>query len=46
MQSCPSAARAANPITYVSRNDPPFLIAHGRADALVPHHQSELLFRV
>jgi acetyl esterase/lipase len=45
IQSCPSAVRAANPITYVSRNDPPFLIAHGQADALVPHHQSELLFR-
>jgi len=33
----------ANPITYVTRNDPPFLICHGDADPLVPHHQSELL---
>lgn len=33
----------ANPITYVTRDDPPFLIVHGDADALVPHHQSELL---
>jgi acetyl esterase/lipase len=33
----------ANPITYVSKNDPPFLIIHGDADPLVPHHQSELL---
>jgi acetyl esterase/lipase len=33
----------ANPITYVSNGDPPFLICHGDADPLVPHHQSELL---
>lgn len=33
----------ANPITYVSEDDPPFLIVHGDADPLVPHHQSELL---
>ena len=33
----------ANPITYVTRDDPPFLICHGDADPLVPHHQSELL---
>jgi hypothetical protein len=34
----------ANPITYVSRDDPPFLIVHGDQDPLVPHHQSEMLF--
>ena len=34
----------ANPITYVSKGDAPFLINHGDADATVPHHQSELLF--
>jgi acetyl esterase/lipase len=33
----------ANPITYVTPGDPPFLICHGDADPLVPHHQSELL---
>ncbi len=33
----------ANPITYVTKEDPPFLIVHGDADPLVPHHQSELL---
>jgi acetyl esterase/lipase len=33
----------ANPITYVTSDDPPFLICHGDADQLVPHHQSELL---
>jgi acetyl esterase/lipase len=33
----------ANPITYVSEGDPPFLICHGDQDPLVPHHQSQLL---
>ena len=33
----------ANPITYVSKDDPPFLIMHGDRDNLVPHHQSVLL---
>lgn len=33
----------ANPITYVTPGDPPFLIVHGDSDPLVPHHQSELL---
>jgi acetyl esterase/lipase len=33
----------ANPITYVTKDDPPFLIVHGDSDPLVPHHQSELI---
>lgn len=33
----------ANPITYVSKDDPPFLIMHGDRDPLVPFNQSELL---
>jgi acetyl esterase/lipase len=33
----------ANPLTYVSASDPPFLICHGDRDPLVPYHQSELL---
>jgi acetyl esterase/lipase len=33
----------ANPITYVSKDDPPFLIMHGDQDPLVPFNQSELL---
>ena len=36
-------AARANPITYVTLGDPPFLIVHGDQDPLVPHHQSELL---
>ena len=34
----------ANPITYVTRECPPFLILHGDRDPLVPYNQSELLF--
>ena len=33
----------ANPITYVSKKAPPFLIIHGNADNTVPFNQSELL---
>lgn len=33
----------ANPITYVSKDDSPFLIIHGDQDKLVPYHQSVLL---
>ena len=35
--------RQANPITYISKNDPPFLICHGDKDMTVPHNQSVLL---
>lgn len=45
IQECPRAAQAANPVNYVDRREPPFLIVHGQADLLVPHHQSELLYR-
>jgi len=34
----------ANPITYVTKDDPPFLIVHGDKDPLVPHNQSEMLY--
>jgi acetyl esterase/lipase len=34
----------ANPITYVKKNNPPFLIFHGDKDPLVPHCQSEKLY--
>jgi dipeptidyl aminopeptidase/acylaminoacyl peptidase len=35
--------RAASPVTYVSKDDPPFLIVHGDQDQLVPVRQSERL---
>jgi len=36
-------AMAASPITYVSKDDPPFLIIHGKNDSSVPASQGELL---
>jgi acetyl esterase/lipase len=38
--SCPELCRLAAPITYVSREMPPFLIIHGGADQIVPVEQS------
>lgn len=36
-------AQHANPITYISPDNPPFLIMHGDQDTFVPIHQSQLL---
>jgi len=36
-------AKEASPISYVSRDDPPFLIIHGDKDMTVPFDQSERL---
>jgi len=36
-------ARAASPITYITPDDPPFLIMHGDNDRVVPYQQSVLL---
>jgi dipeptidyl aminopeptidase/acylaminoacyl peptidase len=35
----------ANPITYITPDDPPFLIVHGQEDHTVIANQSELLYR-
>lgn len=35
----PEAAKEASPITYVSKDDPPFLVVHGSNDATVPYDQ-------
>jgi acetyl esterase/lipase len=43
IQEHPDWAMAANPVTYVTPQAPPFLIIHGDHDPLVPHHQSVLL---
>ena len=40
LQENKDAARAASPITYVSKDDAPILIMHGDKDPLVPHTQS------
>ena len=44
VQENKETCKRANPITYVSKGDPPFLICHGDKDMLVPHNQSELLY--
>lgn len=42
IQSHPDRVATANPMTYVTDEDPPFLIMHGDDDRLVPIHQSEI----
>jgi dipeptidyl aminopeptidase/acylaminoacyl peptidase len=37
---CPELCQLAAPITYVSKQMPPFLIIHGGADQIVPVEQS------
>jgi len=44
VQENKKAAQRANPITYVTKDDPPFLIVHGDKDQSVPHNQSQLLY--
>lgn len=39
----PDLAKAASPVTYVDKDDPPFLIIHGEKDDLVSPKQSRLL---
>lgn len=39
----PDLYRLANPITFASKDDAPFLIMHGDQDPLVPLSQSEML---
>lgn len=39
----PVLARAANPLTWIRPDAPPFQLSHGTGDVLVPHTQSEAL---
>lgn len=41
LETVPAEVKAANPETYISAEDPPFLIQHGTNDANVPVEQSE-----
>ena len=43
IQTCSEAVERANPISYVSKSNPPFFVAHGTADCTVPPQQSEIL---
>ena len=44
IQENAAKAARANPIVYVTKEAPPFLIVHGEQDLSVPLHQSELLY--
>ena len=44
IQDHPDKVAQTNPITFVTDDDPPFLIVHGDKDPLVPVHQSRLLY--
>jgi acetyl esterase/lipase len=44
IQTCKAKVEEANPINYVTEDDPPFLIMHGEIDDSVPYLQSVLLF--
>lgn len=43
IQECREKTETANPIRYVTRDDPPFLILQGTLDCLVPPLQSVIL---
>ncbi|HUE72846.1 MAG TPA: alpha/beta hydrolase, partial [Pirellulaceae bacterium] len=38
------AAKEASPVTYVTKDDPPFLVVHGTADRTVPFAQGETFY--
>lgn len=40
----PDIVKKANPITYISKDTPPFLIQHGEFDNIVPNGQSKILY--
>ncbi|MBA3607108.1 MAG: alpha/beta hydrolase [Chthoniobacterales bacterium] len=42
MEKKKANAIAASPMTYISKDDPPFLIIHGDEDSTVPVNQSQL----
>jgi acetyl esterase/lipase len=40
----PETLTSVNPVTYITNDDPPFLIMHGTADTGVPYQQSKELY--
>lgn len=44
IQECREKTATSSPITYITRDDPPFLILQGKADCLVPWQQSQELY--
>lgn len=46
LQTLVEKAKTANPLTYISKDDPPFLIMHGGKDRLVSVKQSQVLHQL
>jgi acetyl esterase/lipase len=44
IQTQPALVQLANPITYISGNDPAIYIAHGMSDCTVPRAQGQILY--
>ncbi len=40
----PDLVRLANPVSYLTPDDPPLFLAHGTEDCVIPFRQSELLY--
>jgi acetyl esterase/lipase len=40
---CPARYAQASPVTFITPDDPPFLLLHGTNDTIVPFSQSELM---
>ena len=40
----PAKVKMANPETYITKDDPPFLIEHGTKDQIVPTQQSLMFY--
>lgn len=43
IQNNPELVATTNPVSYVTPDDPPFLVMHGTVDTLIPFDQSQLL---
>ena len=44
IQSCREKTLTSNPISYIDRGDPPFLIMQGKLDCLTPWQQAQELY--
>jgi acetyl esterase/lipase len=44
LAAIPDLVRQADPITYISKDDPPFLLQKGEMDCVVPIGQSQILY--
>lgn len=44
LSDTPETARDSNPINYIGKNTPPFLIMHGNADKTISPSQSKILY--